>query len=222
MNRFLLNTVLVAVVMAPQSLSVANAQSKDDKSELEFSIGAATVVGGTGLGIDSIRTTRNGKQVITSASFAGNKDGARAEIRIWDTAKKSETGVITTDIEQIVTLAIDPAGKRLTAITGEDEVVSWTINDGRLLFRTAASEYPRGGLLYSPDGNVLLVGGVDVSALNPMTGQLLAETEMQNDQFAADIAAAGNGEFLALATDEGVVISDSRTMQTQLFLATEE
>ena len=103
--------------------------------------------------------------------------------------------------QQVKGLQFSPDGSLIAAATGFRRLYQYRVQDATLLF---SDDSLGDGLLYSPDGNVLISWGATAKFLNTSTGAYLNALENHMGS-ANDIAFLPDGDTLAIGSDDASV-----------------
>ncbi len=113
--------------------------------------------------------------------------------------------LLTGHTDYVKSVEFSPNGDMLATKSADSTIRLWNPHTGQLL-RTLQANSER-GIVFSPDGNILVSGGADekvINLWNPNTGRLL-RTFKAHPNKVTDVAFSPDGSFLASASTDGTI-----------------
>jgi WD40 repeat protein len=138
-------------------------------------------------------------------ALSSGKDG---RVKYWDVEQRKGRTVLT--FNNRAEIGLSPDGKLLATGISSGEVGLWSVPDFRRLWQITNDDSSAGRLRFSPDGQLLAVGGGEVISLySTATAQLLRRVTTQRDHgysFKVGLAFSPDSKSLAFSRHNGDIL----------------
>ena len=142
------------------------------------------------------------------------------EIRIWDIESEQCSGILSSQVSEILTLDVSPNGTGVSAGSSDGTVSSWNLPSNSSVFEKSAHSRAVASLRYAPDGSLFATSARDnkISVWDAETGERIKTTEGRPIEFGVmgilSLDWSPNGERIVLSyADSSIEIRDSRTLE---------